>query len=367
VPRLLLTGFPGFLATGLLPRILRDRPDVGALALVEPRMRRAAQARLATLEGRWPGLKPRVELIEGDITLSRMAWDPPTVAALADVTEFFHLAAAYDLDLAADVGERVNVVGTRSVLDLCAELPALERLHYVSTCYVSGRCPGIFTEDDLERGRNFNNHYEETKHRAEIEVRRRMAEGLPATIYRPAAVVGDSDTGATEKFDGPYFVIRFLLRQPRWAVLPVVGDVTENRVNVAPRDFIVDAMAWLSRLDRSLGMTYQLADPAPPTNRWMLDAMAQAAGRRVLKLRLPSAVAKWALRTIPPVRKWMGVPPGGIGYFTHPTRYDTANARRDLDGSGIVCPPMKSYLDRLVAFAASVPLDEEPPGALPSG
>ena len=44
-----------------------------------------------------------------------------------------------------------------------------------------------------------------------------MDEGLPATIYRPAIVVGDSTTGETQKYDGPYVILRWLLRQPRVA------------------------------------------------------------------------------------------------------------------------------------------------------
>src|SRR5205085_3351346 len=96
------------------------------------------------------------------------------------------------------------------------------RLHYISTCYVSGNLPRVFTEDDLECGQTFNNYYEETKYLAEIEVRSRMTR-IPTTIYRPSVVVGDSTTGATQKFDGPYYVIQWLLRQPKLAVLPVAG------------------------------------------------------------------------------------------------------------------------------------------------
>ena len=35
---------------------------------------------------------------------------------------------------------------------------------------------------------------------------------MPATIYRPSIVVGDSITGATQKYDGPYFAMQWLLR-----------------------------------------------------------------------------------------------------------------------------------------------------------
>ena len=56
-------------------------------------------------------------------------------------------------------------------------------------------------EEELERGQRFNNHYEETKYRAEVAVRAAMARGMPGTVYRPAVVVGDSITGETQKYD----------------------------------------------------------------------------------------------------------------------------------------------------------------------
>ena len=37
---------------------------------------------------------------------------------------------------------------------------------------------------------------------------------VPRTIYRPGVVVGDSRTGETGKFDGPYFVLRAMERLP---------------------------------------------------------------------------------------------------------------------------------------------------------
>jgi len=61
-------------------------------------------------------------------------------------------------------------------------------------------------------------------------------------------VVGDSRTGETQKYDGPYFVMRWLLRQPRLATMPMVGDPKLTRVNLAPRDFVIDAIAYLSGL-----------------------------------------------------------------------------------------------------------------------
>src|SRR5688572_7934439 len=260
------TGFPGFLGSELLPRVVL-RTDDDALCLVQPKFRALAEERAAQLVKAHPALANRIHLVDGDLT---QALDH---IEAGDVREVYHLAAVYDLSVARDVGMRVNVTGTQRVLDLAGRAPRLERLHYVSTCYVSGRYEGVFTEDDLEQAHDFNNYYEETKQLAEVEVRRRM-DRIPTTIYRPSVVVGDSATGATQKFDGPYFVIQWLMRQPRIAVLPVVGRPSRYRFNCVPRDFVIRAMTYLSGLKDNAGVTYALADSAPMTVDETIDCIA---------------------------------------------------------------------------------------------
>ena len=243
----LITGFPGFLASSLLPGIL-ERTGEKATCVVQPKFADVATVHVERLTVADPSLAGRIRLVEGDITQPGLALGHHVPH---EVSEIWHLAAVYDLAVERPLAMRVNLDGTRHVLDLCERFGDLRRLHYFSTCYVSGRYAGPFAEDDLEVGAPFNNYYEETKHLAEAEVRRRMAAGLPATIYRPAIVVGDSRTGETQKFDGPYFIIQWLLRQPRYAVLPLAGDPTLTRVNVVPRDFIVAAVQHLSGLSSS--------------------------------------------------------------------------------------------------------------------
>ncbi|MFY9917469.1 MAG: SDR family oxidoreductase, partial [Mycobacterium sp.] len=247
-----MTGFPGFLGSALLPGILR-RTDGAAMCLVQSKFAAEAKRRVSELSAVDPSLQERIRLVEGDITQPGLGLD---AGALDGVTEAWHLAAAYDLAVTREVGVRVNVDGTRNILDALERCSTLTRLHYFSTCYVSGRYAGPFGEDDLEVDAPFNNFYEETKHLAEATVRRQMAAGMPATIYRPSIVVGDSRTGEAQKFDGPYFIMQWLLRQPRHAILPVAGDPTMTRVNVVPRDFIVDAVSYLSGQAVSNGRTY---------------------------------------------------------------------------------------------------------------
>ncbi len=229
------TGFPGFLGVQLLPRVLRRNPDDRALCLVQSKFAELARRRVDELVAADTALDGRIELIEGDITVPGLGLDDPAATA-AGVTEVWHLAAVYDLSVPRDIGMRVNVDGTRHVVDFAEKASGLSRVQYVSTCYVSGRYAGAFKETDLDKGQRFNNFYEETKFLAEVEVQQRMKGGMPASIYRPSIVVGDSTTGETQKYDGPYFALQWLLRQPfRFAVMPVIGDPTAVRLNVVPR------------------------------------------------------------------------------------------------------------------------------------
>jgi thioester reductase-like protein len=354
---LLFTGFPGFLGSALLPRVLARAPGAGAVCLVQPRYADLARERVAALAREAPVTAGRVRLLEGDVTLPDLGVDAASRAWLAaELREVFHLAAVYDLAVPRDVGMRVNVEGTRHVLALAAAAPSLERFHHVSTCYVSGRHPGVFREDDLQvAGQRFNNAYEETKHLSEVEVRRAAAGGMPVTVYRPSVVVGDSVTGATQKYDGPYFVIQWLLRQGRTALMPVVGNPRASVFNVVPRDFVVDAIAHLSALPATAGRTFALADPDPPTVDEMLHVLARATGRRMIRLPLPHRVARGALRHVPGVYRLLRIPAPAVDYFVHPTRYDTARAREALAGSGITVPRFSSYADRLVEFVREHP------------
>ena len=229
----LLTGFPGFLGSELLSRVLARAPCAEVVCLVQPSYVPLARARLARV-AQHPELVGRAGIVEGDIVQPDLGLGAAD-KLMARVVEIFHLAAIYDLSVKREPAMRVNVEGTRHMLDFAARCPKLRRFQYVSTCYVSGRFSGTFTEDMLEEGQAFNNFYEETKNLAEVEVQRAMRGGLPATIYRPAVVVGDSTTGATQKYDGPYFAIQWLLRQPKLALMPVVGDTRRTRFNVVPR------------------------------------------------------------------------------------------------------------------------------------
>jgi uncharacterized protein YbjT (DUF2867 family) len=138
-------------------------------------------------------------------------------------------------------------------------------------------------------------------------------------------------------------------------VLPTIGDTRAHALNVVPRDFVLPAIAHLAALPGSRGEVYQLADPAPLTVDALIDVIGRAAGRRIVRVPLPLGLAKAAIDRVPGVYRLLEIPSSAIDYFVHPTRYDTARARRDLAGSGLAVPPLPTYVDRLVAFVRAHP------------
>jgi nucleoside-diphosphate-sugar epimerase len=222
---------------------------------------------------------------------------------LDSLTAAWHLAAAYDLAVGREVGMRVNVEGTRNVLRLLDRAPRLRRLHYVSTAYVSGTATGVFRETDLDVGQRFKNFYEETKFLAEVDVAR---SALPATVYRPAIVVGDSATGETGKFDGPYFTLAAMERVPSPGLFIKVGW-GRNPANLVPVDFIIDALAALADAPGSRGRTYHLTDPAPLTVAEVARLLAREMGKTFALVPVPLAVARALFRPAI-VQRFFGMP-----------------------------------------------------------
>jgi len=336
LPTSLITGYPGFIGARLVKALLEADPDLKVVALVEPKM--ADKARAQAPE--------RLEVVEGDITDRRLKLDDETYERLAaEVTQVYHLAAIYDLAVPIQAAQAVNVDGTGNVLDFCLACESLERLHYVSTAYVAGLRTGVVYEHELSLGQRFKNHYESTKFQAEVWVRQQM-DRVPTTIYRPAIVVGDSRTGETVKFDGPYYMLRVIsqstrLKQP----VPRFGRA-EATFNVVPIDFVIEAM----RAGAGAGDTLHLVDPDPVKANEVFDTLAEAYAGKKTAYRLPPKAVAASLH-VPAVRKFFaGAPAESIEYLNHPVRFDTRRAEQVLGPKGIICPQLKDYVEPMVRF-----------------
>src|SRR4051794_13249374 len=280
----LVTGFPGFIGRRLVRRLVGDGARV--VALVEPRM--ADKAREIAPDG--------VEVVEGDITERHLGLDDATWERLTgEVTHVFHLAAVYDLAVPAEIAQRVNVDGTGNVLELCRAAGSLERLAYVSTAYVAGKRTGTIYEHELVMGQDFKNHYESTKFQAEVWVRELM-DRVPTTILRPAIVVGDSQTGETEKFDGPYFILRTIAAMERFGRPVRQFGRAEATFNVVPVDYVVAAISAAATAPETAGETLHLVDVDPLSTRELVTLLSREYAHRDPRGRIPPRAVERSLR-----------------------------------------------------------------------
>jgi thioester reductase-like protein len=346
-----ITGFPGFIANRLLERLAQK--DCNFILLVQPSLLGRARdeiARIAPLSGRDVA---DFKFVEGDISVPQLALSAADLDLVQQqTTRVFHLAAVYDLAVPEELAMRVNVGGTRNVVELARTLSNLRQFHHVSTCYVAGKREGVILETELRHDAGYRNYYEESKYLAELEVES-AKQDLPVTIHRPSVVCGDSRTGETGKYDGVYYLIHYLLRWPSMLSTINIGNHKVS-LNLVPVDFVVDGMAALAFDERAINRTLQLADPAPLTTNQLFNAIAKSIDGHKSKITAP---AKWVrfFLMLPPSPKITGLPHHAVPYFFVKQLYDSTNAQELLAPHGIRCPPFEAYVDKIVNFAEQNP------------
>lgn len=346
-----MTGFPGFIAGRLVERLAR--PETQFFLLVQPQFIDDAIVEAEEIAERTGVPLESFSIVDGDITKPSLGISPDDIETIQhETTDVFHLAAVYDLAVNKEAAFAVNLEGTKNVNAFVRSIKELRRYNYISTCYVAGKRHGRILESELHHDAGFRNYYEETKYLAEIEVDRLRSE-LPVTIYRPSVVVGDSETGETVKYDGIYYLIKYLRKAPMLLRLFNVGN-DNVRLNLVPVDFVVDAISSLSREPSATGKTLAIADPDPLTTAELFNAIAfEMTGRRS-EFAPPVKLSEWFLNTwiSPPIT---GLPHSGVPYFFISQTYDTSIAQELLQPLGITCPRFGDYVGNLLDFVEEYP------------
>jgi thioester reductase-like protein len=344
----LVTGATGFLGRHLVARLLaRDDADVRVL------VRAGSQQRLAARAADWPNAD-RLTPVVGDLTEPHLGLSKGAREQLAGtVDHVVHLAALYDMTAGDELNQRTNVTGTRHVVALANALRA-GCLHHVSSVAVAGHHRGAFTERDFDLGQELPSPYHVTKFEAERIVREESAG--PWRVYRPAIVVGDSETGEMDKVDGPYYFLPVIARLgtlPSFlrVVAPDLGDT-----NVVPVDFVAAAMEQLIHVPGRDGQAFHLVNPRPQPLAEVYNAFASAAGA-------PRVAASVDRRLLGPVRGLaglagrlpgvelardlaldrLGIPPEVVPHLTFATEFATAETEEALAGSGVTVPELADY------------------------
>lgn len=346
--RYVVTGGTGFIGRRVITRILSRDPGAEVWVLV----RRESLTRFERLAQHWD---ERVKPLVGDLTAADLGLSDTDVADLGDVSHVVHCAAIYDMTVGESEQRAANVEGTRAVIELARRLDAT--LHHVSSIAVAGNHRGVFTEADFDVAQDLPTPYHQTKFEAELLVR--SAPGLRYRVYRPAVVVGDSQTGEMDKIDGPYYFFGVLARLaalPRFTpmMLPDSG-----RTNVVPVDFVVDAMVALMHVEGKDGETFHLTAPKTTGLRDIYRGVAAEAGLPPLRGSLPRATAAPVVRArgrVKAVRNivatQLGIPGDVLDVVELRPTFTADNTTAALRGTGIAVPEFGTYAPKLWRYWA---------------
>lgn len=341
--RALITGFPSsFLAVRVLRKVLATERRA-VTCVVQEKFRAQAETIVAGLDAEARG---RVSLLEGDVTAMDLGLSGAELRALtAELEVIHHCAAVTWLGADRKLAERVNVGGTREVVEVAEAAEGRARVVHWSTALVSGARRGYVLEDELDASAGFRNVIEETRYRAEAMLQS-ARKRVPVTVLRPAVVVGDSQTGEIDRLEGPYLLILLMLNAPADLRIPLPGrgDVP---LHLVPIDWVVEVGCTIARDPRSAGRTFHLVDPHPLTAQGVFERIAREVGRPMPRGSVPARLAS-ALMRAPGLGRLAHVPRAFLEQLATEVVYDARNTMELLGESAPPCPPFERYVGAMV-------------------
>ena len=284
---LLLTGGTGLVGQYLLKDFLIQ--DQRIAVIVRPSKKLSAVKRIEAIMQRWEHrlgrCLPRPVVLCGNIN--------QTGLGLSDVDQrwvsehcygILHNAAVLQFAGQSKLDEPwfTNLGGTENVL-AAAKKWGIRHFHYVSTSYVCGESDRVVKESELDMGQSFRNDYERSKYQAEQLVS--QADYFDSkTIYRPAVIVGDSETGFTSTYHGMFLYLRIFAtlvpaqKKDRNGIyqtpiqMPTSGDEPRNLV---PVDWVSSVICHLVSTEAAHNRTYHLVPDECSTARQFIDACCE--------------------------------------------------------------------------------------------
>ena len=292
---ILMSGPTGLLGEYLLKDLITSGWKVAVLCRSAPG--RPPEDRIENLMARWERqldyALPRPVVINSDITeqdlgisITDRAWIKRHCHA------FLHNAASLTFDAHREDGEpwRTNLIGTQHAIQVCKEA-GIDCIFHVSTAYVCGRRTGTILETELDIGQSFATEYEASKCASEIAWRTASFDHL--TVFRPAIIVGDSESGYTSTYHGFYAPLKSmatLLLQgaklgvseepvPMESMLAALGLSGSEEKNFVPVEWVSRVITSVVYFPDSWGRVYHVT----PGERVTAHTAATAMQRSLLK------------------------------------------------------------------------------------
>ncbi len=336
----LLTGATGFLGAFLLRELLAHT-SARVHCLVRGTDQAHAAARLRAAQEAYgiadEEAQERIVVHAGDLALPRLGLSEEAFDRLARTVDVVHHAgASVNLAQAYAQSRLANVRGTVEVLRLAAAHRTVP-VHHISTVGVfAGRAltgRRIGPDEPLTPVEALVHGYTQSKWVAERLVETARERGLPVTVYRPTRIAGDATTGACQSADFLWLLLKGCAQA---GLAPRLDDVAFDLV---PVDHVSRAVVALASTPEAAGRSFHLAG-----ERLMSFSRAVACLRRALALPITDVPVKEWLRAIEAMPDNAAFPLLGVmgdGRDDDPegsVRFDTADTRLLLRGTGIACP-----------------------------
>ena len=285
---ILLTGATGYLGAHIL-ELLTRMPDRQVFCLVRGQDKKSCERYLREVLTFYFGVETcqriflRAAVIKGNISNDRLGLSDEDFNRLAGMDTVIHSAALTDHVGRADAFYQTNVLGTKHIVALAAEIKAT--LLHVSTVSVSGTYymddhnrKGEFTENSYYIGQNYmDNDYVKSKFQAEKIVMKAVDKGLDARIFRVGVLTGTLDGRFQMRPEKNAFANRI-------KALCTVGCVPESMlstwIEMTPVDACTEAMLALAAQSDSNRLVYHVFNTNMMTVRELV-AMLEENGHAI--------------------------------------------------------------------------------------
>ncbi|MBM2841934.1 MAG: binding 4 protein [Bacteroidetes bacterium] len=359
-----ITGGTGLVGMNLIPRLLLKFPGSTITLLVRGENEADADERVRNIarevgtEYNIPDAAERIEGLFGDVSLDQCGLTSTQLHRIvSETTHIIHGAATIRFDHPIDEARAINCGGTRrmlSIAQMCIEEGKLKRFVYVGSSSVSGQRAGNIHEDELEMGQKFFNTYEQSKNESERIVRDHF-DRIPATVFRPSIIIGDSKTGKTRSFNVIYIPLRLLQK----GMLTYVPGTPDTLMDLVPIDWVDDAMVHIMTRPESVGKAYHIT--AGPKRAALLSEVVGRAIEyfdRHTPLKHPRAIEYITREEFERRRSLMRGQEEALmsqldtllPYVSINRLFDSKNADALLEESGIEFPLFRNYAERIFEY-----------------
>ena len=343
-----LTGATGFLGSYLLAELLQ-KTSADLYCLVRAKDKTEALARLhdqLAFYQLWrEEYNARIVTVAGDLSQPSFGLSNTEFTQLAaDVDVIYHNGAQVNATYPYARLKASNVDGTKTVLRL-ASMAQTKPVHFISTLAVfftdNNRNKLILEHDIPILGDSLKGGYKQSKWVAEALIREAQQRGLPATIYRPGRIWGDSQHAIMDRFSD------LLCTLVQGGIHLGAYPVVDSTLNIASVDYVSQAIVSLSQQSVAK-QAFHLSNPQSTEWNTLWD-LIQALGYPLEKNTMP----EWSSRIIQHskgtqerrlylvLRNLMRSP---IYLFSEKPDFDTSQTQQKLASSNIYCPIMDETL-----------------------